>query len=93
MPGMWGGSALTHMLSLFQAVTIDYDVMTPLQDYLIRYGASDSSPNLTATIGNTTTHFQVLIPDRSKDFQVGIASRNSVGHSDFTYTVVKAGKD
>ena len=74
-----------------QAVDIDYDIMTPLQDYLISYGFQDSTPNLTATIDNATTSFKLFIRDHMSDLRVGVASRNSIGHSQFTYTTVQAG--
>lgn len=72
-------------------MTIEYDVMTPLQDYLIRYGVPGSTYSLTATLDNTTTQFKVFIKDSSKDLLIGIAARNSVGHSQFTYTGIAAG--
>ena len=71
---------------------IDYDVMTPLQDYLISYGRVGSTYSLATTLANTSTEYELLISEGTKDFVVGVASRNSAGHSEFTNTsVITAG--
>ncbi len=71
-----------------QAVYIDYDVMTPLQDYLITYGVVGSTYSLTTTLGNSSTEYRLFIPEDTEDFEVGVASRNSAGRSEFTYAAV-----
>ena len=67
---------------------IDYDIMTPLRDYLISYGIVGSTYSLTPTLENISTQYELFIPVGTGDFEVGVASRNSVGHSGFTYTTV-----
>lgn len=71
---------------------INYDVMTPLQDYLISYGIGETTPNITATIDNATTSFRLLVRSKTDNLNIGVASRNSIGHSQFTYTIAEAGK-
>lgn len=63
--------------------------MTPLQDYLVIYGAVGSTQNITATDDNSTTEFSFYVGD-SSDVLVGVASRNSVGYSAFTYVTLTA---
>lgn len=71
--------------SILQAVTIEYDIMTPLQDYLISYGCVDSIYAITATLDNVTTSYKLFFNDCNGNIQVGISARNSVGQSQFTF--------
>ena len=65
--------------------------MTPLIDYLVRYGRKGSTPEIMATMDNVTTHY-ILFSDNGENLEVGVASRNSAGYSQFTSIVVSAGK-
>ena len=67
---------------------IDSDIMTPLKDYLISYGAVGSTHSLTPTLVNTSTEYKLFIPEGTGDIVVGVAARNSVGSSEFTNTTV-----
>lgn len=65
---------------------IEVDVMPPLQYYLITYGREGSTYKLATTARNTTTDYKLFIQD--KTLRVGVASHNSVGRSQFTFTAV-----
>ncbi len=98
----WGGGggvqyyvmmmmSLREFLFLLQEVDIELDLMTPLSDYLISYGIVDSAHQLTATSDNETTFFKLFVDQYDKNYEVGVAARNSIGSSSFTYTYVTAG--
>ncbi len=78
-------------INFVQAVDIDYDIMTPLENYLISSGALGFTPKLTATINNSTTHHKLFIQDTEQTLQVGIAARNSIGHSPYMYAELAPG--
>ena len=65
--------------------------MNPLKDYLISYGRVDSTHQLTATSDNKTTFFKLFIDHYEKNYRVGVAARNSIGSSSFTYSYVTTG--